>query len=82
MTLKQNIVDKGGAGSGLIIMASPPPDRARRPHAHTDAVREYAYDRQSKIGRLAKALDEATAKGWTVVGMKNDWNVICPIETK
>lgn len=43
---------------------------------HTDAEREYAYDRQSKIGKLDKALDEAAAKGWTVVDMKRDWNVI------
>jgi phosphoglycolate phosphatase-like HAD superfamily hydrolase len=47
---------------------------------HTDAVREYAYDRQSKIGRLDKALDEGTAKGWTIVDMKNDWKVIFPFE--
>jgi phosphoglycolate phosphatase-like HAD superfamily hydrolase len=40
---------------------------------HTDAAREWAYDRQSSIGRLDKALDEAQAKGWTVVDMKNDW---------
>ncbi|MBR1231214.1 HAD family phosphatase [Bradyrhizobium sp. AUGA SZCCT0182] len=39
---------------------------------HTDAEREYAYDRQSKIGKLDKALDEAKAKGWTVVDMKQD----------
>jgi hypothetical protein len=43
---------------------------------HTDAKREWAYDRQSKIGNLDKALDEATAKGWTVVDMKNDWKQI------
>ena len=43
---------------------------------HTDAVREYAYDRNSDVGRLDKALDEALAKGWTVVDMKNDWKVI------
>jgi phosphoglycolate phosphatase-like HAD superfamily hydrolase len=47
---------------------------------HTDAVREYAYDRQSKIGKLDKALDEGTAKGWTIVDMKNDWKVIFPVE--
>jgi hypothetical protein len=41
---------------------------------HTDAVREYAYDRASKVGRLDKAWDEAVAKGWTVVDMRNDWN--------
>ena len=43
---------------------------------HTDAEREFAYDRQSHIGRLDKALDEAQAKGWTVVDMKHDWKVI------
>jgi hypothetical protein len=47
---------------------------------HTDAQREWAYDRDSKIGRLDKALDEATAKGWTVVDMKKDWKVIYPSE--
>ncbi len=45
---------------------------------HTDAVREYAYDRQSEIGRLDKALDEAAARGWTVVDMKQDWRAIFP----
>jgi hypothetical protein len=45
---------------------------------HTDAEREWAYDRQSSIGRLDKALDEAAAKGWTVVSMKDDWNSIFP----
>ena len=45
---------------------------------HTDAEREWAYDRNSHIGKLDKALDEATAKGWTVVDMKNDWNVVFP----
>lgn len=45
---------------------------------HTDAKREYAYDRQSKIGKLDKALDEATAKGWQVVDMKRDWKAIFP----
>jgi phosphoserine phosphatase len=47
---------------------------------HTDAVREYAYDRHSKIGRLDKALDEAPRAGWYVVDMKNDWKVIFPPE--
>jgi phosphoglycolate phosphatase-like HAD superfamily hydrolase len=49
---------------------------------HTDAVREYAYDRQSKVGKLDKALDEGRAKGWTIVDMKNDWRVIFPFEMK
>jgi phosphoglycolate phosphatase-like HAD superfamily hydrolase len=43
---------------------------------HTDAEREYAYDRQSPFGKLDKALDEATAKGWTVINMKNDWKTV------
>lgn len=47
---------------------------------HTDADREWAYDRKSPIGRLDKALDAASAKGWTVVDMKNDWKVIYPLE--
>ena len=45
---------------------------------HTDAEREYAYDRASHIGKLDKGLDEAAAKGWTVVDMKRDWKVIYP----
>jgi phosphoglycolate phosphatase-like HAD superfamily hydrolase len=45
---------------------------------HTDADREYAYDRQSSIGRLDKALDEAVAEGWTVVDMKRDWRRVFP----
>lgn len=49
---------------------------------HTDAAREYAYDRHSAYGRLDKALDEATAKGWTVVDMKRDWKVVFPFEAR
>jgi hypothetical protein len=45
---------------------------------HTDAEREWAYDRQSHVGRLDKALDEANAKGWTVVDMKRDWRRVFP----
>ena len=48
---------------------------------HTDADREWAYDRQSSsFGRLDKGLDEARAKGWTLVDMKNDWNTIFAFE--
>jgi phosphoserine phosphatase len=47
---------------------------------HTDAEREYAYDRQSSVGRLDKALDEANARGWTVVDMKRDWKRIFPFD--
>lgn len=55
----------GGARLGLIVH-------------HDDAVREYAYDRQSSFGRLAKALDESALRGWTIVSMKTDWKVIFP----
>jgi phosphoserine phosphatase len=40
---------------------------------HDDGEREYAYDRQSSIGRLERGLDEAGPRGWVVVSMKNDW---------
>ena len=45
---------------------------------HTDAEREWAYDRESSVGRLNKGLDEAQARGWTVVDMKKDWKEIYP----
>ncbi len=45
---------------------------------HTDAAREYAYDRQSHVGRLDKALDEAPEAGWIVVDMKKDWKTVFP----
>jgi len=45
---------------------------------HDDAAREYAYDREDSLARLDKGLDEAAAKGWTVVSMKNDWKTIHP----
>jgi phosphoglycolate phosphatase-like HAD superfamily hydrolase len=47
---------------------------------HTDAEREYAYDRNSATGRLDKALDAASASHWTVVDMKQDWKVVFPFE--
>ena len=49
---------------------------------HTDAQREWAYDRQSHIGRLDKALDEARQRGWTVVDMKTEWSRIYVFETQ
>ncbi len=60
-----------GAGARLMVLIR-----------HTDAEREYAYDRQSSVGRLDKALDEALARKWTVVDMKADWKVIYPAATK
>jgi phosphoserine phosphatase len=47
---------------------------------HTDAVREYAYDRDSKIGHLDEALNAAALNQWTVVSMKTDWKTIFPPE--
>ncbi len=43
---------------------------------HTDAEREFAYDRESHFGKLDQALDEAPQRGWLVVDMKNDWKTI------
>jgi hypothetical protein len=57
--------------------AGPGPRFALLVH-HTDAEREWAYDRKSRIGTLDKAWDEAVAKGWTVVSMKDDWKTIFP----
>jgi len=54
---------EGGPGPALMLLVR-----------HDDAEREWAYDRESPIGHLDKALDEAAARGWTVVSMKNDWN--------
>ncbi len=45
---------------------------------HDDAEREYAYDRDSSIGHLDAALDEAAARAWTVVSMRDDWRTIFP----
>jgi hypothetical protein len=47
---------------------------------HTDAEREWAYDRDSLVGRLDKALDEARQQGWTVVDMAREWRVVYPWE--
>ncbi|QJE98820.1 HAD family hydrolase [Luteolibacter luteus] len=45
---------------------------------HTDAEREYAYDRDSHFGKLDKAMDEAPKRGWVLVDMKKDWATIYP----
>jgi hypothetical protein len=67
----QQMLEWTAAGSGLRFMGLV---------HHTDALREWAYDRNSKIGTLDKAWDEAVARGWTVVSMKTDWKVIFPFE--
>ncbi len=65
------MLEWAGAGSGphLLLLVH-----------HTDAEREYAYDKASPFGRLDKALTEANAKGWTVIDMKRDWKTIFPPE--
>lgn len=55
----------GGARLGMIVH-------------HTDAEREYAYDRDSTFGRLNKAMDMAPAAGWVLIDMKNDWRDVFP----
>jgi hypothetical protein len=59
----------GGPAFGLIVH-------------HTDAEREFAYDRKSSVGHLDSALDAAAVNGWTVVDMKADWKTIFPFELK
>jgi hypothetical protein len=69
MQMLQFTTAGGGARLGLIVH-------------HTDAEREWAYDRKSSVGKLDKALDAAPAAGWTVVDMKNDWKTIFPFGSK
>jgi hypothetical protein len=47
---------------------------------HTDAEREWDYDRQSAVARLDKAWDEAVRRGWTVTNMKTEWKKIFAFE--
>jgi phosphoglycolate phosphatase-like HAD superfamily hydrolase len=47
---------------------------------HTDAEREWAYDRKSHVGKLDKALDEGTKRGWSIADMKRDWRVVFPFQ--
>jgi hypothetical protein len=49
---------------------------------HTDGAREWAYDRDSLVGRLDRALDEASRRGWVVADMKSDWKVIYPFQAR
>lgn len=67
----QQMLEWTAAGSGARLMGLV---------HHTDADREWAYDRQSHIGKLDKALDEATARGWIVVDMKQSWKVVYPFQ--
>lgn len=47
---------------------------------HTDAEREWAYDRESHVGKLAKGLDEGPKRGWSIASMKDDWKTIFPVD--
>jgi phosphoserine phosphatase len=49
---------------------------------HDDAEREFAYDRNSHVGRLARGLDEGPARGWTLVSMKTDWKKVYPARSR
>jgi phosphoserine phosphatase len=49
---------------------------------HDDAEREFAYDRESHIGKLDRGLDEAGKRGWTLVSMKNDWRTVYPADQR
>ncbi|MEC5385669.1 HAD family hydrolase [Uliginosibacterium sp. H3] len=65
LQMLQTVAARPGGGLALIVH-------------HDDAEREFAYDRQSSIGKLDKALDQAQSDGWTVVSMKRDWKRIYP----
>ncbi len=69
----QQMLEWTAAGAGARFMALV---------HHTDAVREYAYDRSSPVGRLDKAWDEAVRRDWLVVDMKADWKVIYPFHLR
>jgi hypothetical protein len=45
---------------------------------HDDAAREFAYDRNDRLQKFSVGWDEALARGWTVVSMREDWNAIFP----
>jgi phosphoglycolate phosphatase-like HAD superfamily hydrolase len=61
--LQWTTTGSGGARLGLILH-------------HDDAEREYAYDRESRVGKLDRALDAAGESGWLVVSMKSDWKTV------
>ncbi len=67
----QQMLEWTAAGAGLRFMGLV---------HHTDAEREWAYDRRSPVGQLDQALGEANAKGWTVVDMKRDWKRVFAFE--
>ena len=80
---RKPIFCSGNSDGDLPMMqwtASGPGNRMMLYLHHTDSLREWAYDRNSHIGRLDKGLEEALQKNWTVINMKEDWKVIYPFE--
>jgi hypothetical protein len=69
----------GGTCSDLLRRSAPGP-RLGLIVNRTDAEREWATDRDSPVGRLDKALDDAPKAGWVVVDMKKEWKTIYPFE--
>ena len=63
--LQYTTMGAGGAALGLLLH-------------HDDEEREYAYDRETSVGKLDGALEAAQGSGWVVVSMKNDWKTIFP----
>jgi phosphoserine phosphatase len=59
------VTGAGGARFGLLVH-------------HDDAEREFAYDREAGLARLARGLDEGPGRGWTIASVKNDWEVVFP----
>jgi len=49
---------------------------------HDDATREWAYDRESHMGRLDRGLDEGPKRGWTTVSMQDDWRTVFPFQAR
>ena len=67
LQMLQWTTDAAGPGFGMLVH-------------HTDGQREYAFDRQSPVGRLEKALAVASEAGWTVVDMRTDWRRVFPFQ--
>jgi hypothetical protein len=78
---KLPVVAFGNSDGDLAMLQWSAAGKGRRLTAyihHTDKIREWAYDRESHIGRLDKGLEEAREKDWLVVDMKKDWKKMYP----
>ncbi|MCB2190009.1 MAG: haloacid dehalogenase-like hydrolase [Deltaproteobacteria bacterium] len=82
---RRPIMAVGNSDGDLAMLqytASGPGPRLMMLVHHDDGAREFAYDRQSAVGRLDKALDQALRDGWTVISMKNDFAQVFPAQVK